>query len=109
MTRGSVTQSGEDVTLTACDPGPKAPGPAKGRLAAADEVLDARASITAEVAEEKVGPDTARCYARMVVRSPGVVPLLSKSKLTPAEEAQVGSVAQRVGQECRDSPDTGLP
>ena len=109
VARGSVTQSGTSVTLTACDPGPKAPGPKKGRLAAAEEVLDIRGSITADVAEEKVGPDTARCIARMVVRAPGLLPLLAETRLTPAQDAHVRGVAQQVSLECRDSPDTGLP
>lgn len=108
MTRGSVSQKGTSVTINACDPGPGAPAPPKSKLVAADRLLALRAALTAGVAEDHAGAGVARCAARLIVRDPGVLPLLAKNALTDAEKATVRTYARAAGAECRDSPDAGL-
>ena len=108
-TRRSVRRSGTSVTLTACDPGRRSPAPSSEKLRAADELLAVRGAVTAEAAESHVPADIARCAARLIVREPGVLPVLEKSSPTPTELEHVRTLARDSGAACRDNPDSGLP
>ena len=108
-TRGSVRRSGTSVTLTACDPGRRAPAPPKEKLRAADELLAVRGALTAEAAESHVAADIARCAARLIVREPGALAVLEKSSPTPTQVQHIRTLARDSALQCRDNPDAGLP
>ena len=58
------------IAFTSCDPGAAAATPAPETITAAEQLLALRGELTAEIAEQGVHEDTARCSARLLARDP---------------------------------------
>ena len=93
MPGATVEDLGAFSAFTSCDPGAAAATPAAETIVAAEQLLAVRGELTAEIAEQGVHEDTARCSARLLARDPALVNALlaAGDTLTPESQQQLAS------------------
>jgi hypothetical protein len=105
----TVDDSGKYVTFTACDPGSQATAPSTAALQAAATLIAVRDELTAQLAENNVSADVARCTARLVTRRPTVTQLLvGDTPLSPAQQSLVRSSIRADAERCARDPRAGF-
>jgi hypothetical protein len=98
----TVASTASTATLTACDLG-AGTAPSFDSLSAAVDAMTSRVEVIGQIIGGGAPPAAATCIGDHFVKDPTLAPLLQKSDLTKAEEAQVRSSFQKYLSACGGS------
>jgi hypothetical protein len=112
MPSAKLTAAGALLRLTTCDPGASAISPTKERVSRAAELVAFRSALTEGAVSDGADLSQARCFARLFVRTPGMLDLveaIGNGRPDPSQAAKIQAAALPIRTRCDDDVDSGMP